>query len=263
MHHTPPADCLDDPNTAILRTPTAYYENTHPECVFPTTVQCYQAMETWCRAASKKKADIPDKGIVTKPSPTELLFQNCALHNYADPALKEECAAARTGVAEHRRADSQIDGRGQLIEHHYLIVPKAVASKAIQGVHSYSHPGMVETLELLHRGYKFVGYTTTQLRDLVENVVERRDTCQTCQPRCGQHPQTRHYYRMPKYLFTSVGMDIVHLPFEAVPRTPWPVGQTSVLPRHLCLFSTLLVGICFLQPIGNRHRTDPIPDLPD
>ena len=32
--------------------------------------------------------------------------------------------------------------------------------------------------------------------------------------------------------------------------------------RHLRLFFVLLVGISFLKPIGNRHRTDPIPNLP-
>ena len=93
-----------------------------------------------------------------------------------------------------------------------MIVRKAVASKVIQGVHSYSHPGVDKTLQLLHRRYKFHRYTRTQLRELVENVVQRCDTCQTCKPRCGRHPKTRNYYPISKYPFASVAMDILHLP---------------------------------------------------
>ena len=115
-------------------------------------------------------------------------------------------------MAEHRRADRHVKGRGQLLEHHYVIVPEAVASKVIQAVHSCSHPGVDKTLELLHRRYKFHGYTPTRLRELVEKVIQRCDTCQTCKPRCGRHPETRHYYPIPKYPFASVAMDIVHLP---------------------------------------------------
>ena len=63
-----------------------------------------------------------------------------------------------------------------------MIVPKAVASEVMQGVHSYSHPGPEKTLGLLHRRYTFHGYTRTQLRELVENVVRRCDTYQTCKP---------------------------------------------------------------------------------
>ena len=98
---------------------------------------------------------MPDKRTVMMPPPTEFLFHNWAPHYEADPALKGEYAAAPTGVAEHRRTNGHVNGRGQLLEHHYVIVPKAVASKVIQGVHSYSHPGVDRTLELLHRRYKF------------------------------------------------------------------------------------------------------------
>ena len=161
MHHTLPTGCWDGPNTAMLRTLTAYYENAHPQSEPPTHVQCYQAMQAWCRAGRKKKADMPDKGTVMMPLPTEFLFHNWAPHYEADPALKGEYAAARTGVAEHRRAHRHVNGRGQLLEHHYVIVPKAVASKVKQVVHSCSHPGVDKTLELLHRRYKFHGYTTT------------------------------------------------------------------------------------------------------
>ena len=48
---------------------------------------------------------------------------------------------------------------------------------------------------------------------------------------------------------------------EAVPSTPWPIEQMSILLRDLRLFSALLVGICFLQPLGNRHGTDLVPNL--
>ena len=211
MRHTLPADCWDSPNTAMLRALTAYYENAHPQSEPPTHVQCYQAMQAWCRAGRQKKADMPDKGTVMMPPPTEFLFHNWAPHYETDPALKGEYAAARTGVAEHRRADRHVNGRGQLLEHHHVIVPKAVASKVIQAVHSCSHPGVDKTLELLHRRYKFHGYTPTRLRELLENVIQRCDTCQTCKPRCGRHPETRHYYPIPKYPFASVAMDIVHL----------------------------------------------------
>ena len=71
-----------------------------------------------------------------------------------------------------------------------MIVPKAVASKVIQGRHSYSHPGMDKTLEVLHRRYKFHGYTPTKLRELMENVARRCHTCHTCNTRCGTHPET-------------------------------------------------------------------------
>ena len=83
-------------------------------------------------------------------------------------------------------------------------------------MHSCSHPGEDKTLELLHRRYKFHGYTPTRLRELVENVIQRCDTCQTCKPRCGRHPETRHYYPIPKYPFASVALNIVHLPTSEV-----------------------------------------------
>ena len=212
MHHTLPTGCWDGPNTAMLRTLTAYYENAGPQSEPTTHVQCYRAMQAWCRAERKKKAAMPDKGTVMMLPPTEFLFHNWAPHYEAGPALKGEYVADRTGVAEHRRANRHVNGRGQLLEHHYVIVPKAVASKVIQGVHSYSHPGVDKTLELLHRQYKFHGYTPSQLPELVENVVQRCDTCQTRKPRCGGHPETRHYYPIPKYPFASVAMDIVHPP---------------------------------------------------
>ena len=92
-----------------------------------------------------------------------------------------------------------------------MIVPKAVAAEVIQAVHSCSHPGVNKTLEPLPRRYKFHRYTSTRLRELVEHVIQRCDSCQTCKPRCGRHPETRHYYPIPKYPFASVAMDIVHL----------------------------------------------------
>ena len=67
MRHTLPTGCWDGPNTAMLRTLTAYYENAHPQSGPPTHVQCYQAMQAWCRAGHKKKADMPDKGTVMMP----------------------------------------------------------------------------------------------------------------------------------------------------------------------------------------------------
>ena len=155
---------------------------------------------------------MPDKGTLMMSPRTEFLFQDWAPHCEADPALKGEKAAARTGIAEHRHAGRHIGARRQLIEHHYVSVPKGVASKVIQGVHSYSHPGVEKTLELLQRRYKFHGYSHTKLCELVENVIQRCDTCQTCKPRCSLHPETRHYYPIPKYLVASVPMDIVHLP---------------------------------------------------
>ena len=212
MHHTLPTDCWDGPNTAMLHTLTAYYENARPQNEPPTHVQCYEAMQVWCRAGHKKKTHMPDKGTVMMPPPTEFLFHKWAPHYEADPALKGEYAAAPTGVAEHRRMNHHVNGRGQLLEHQCVIVPKAVASKVIQGVHSYSHPGTDKTLELLRRRYKFHGYTPRQLRELVENVVHRCYTCQTCEPRCRGHPETRLYYPIPKYPFASVAMDMVHLP---------------------------------------------------
>ena len=50
---------------------------------------------------------------------------------------------------------------------------------------------------------------------------------------------------------------------EAVPRTPCTIGQISIFLRYLRLGSVLLVGICFLQPIGNWHGTRPVPNLPN
>ena len=75
MHHTLPTDCWDGPNTAMLRTLTAYYENARPQSEPPTHVQCYQAMQAWCRAGRKKKADMPDKGTVMMPPPTEFCIR--------------------------------------------------------------------------------------------------------------------------------------------------------------------------------------------
>ena len=205
MHHTLPTYCWDVSDAAMLRTLTAYYENASPQCEHPTSLQYHQAMQASCRAGQKKKADMPDKGTVMMPPPTELLFQDGAPLYEADPALNGEYAAVRTHIAEHRRAGCHIGNRGQLIEHYCVIVSKAVASKVIQGMHSHSHPGVDKTLELLHRRHKIHGYTPTKLQELVENVIQRCATGQTCKPRCGQHPETRHYNPIPKYLGRQVG----------------------------------------------------------
>ena len=120
MRHTLPTGCLDGRNTAMLRTLTAYYENAHPQSGPPTHVQCYQAMQAWCRAGRKKKADMPDKGTVMMPRPKEFLFHNWAPHYEADPALEGEYAAAPTGVAEVRVTVLE---RG----HHYVIAATATS----------------------------------------------------------------------------------------------------------------------------------------
>ena len=65
-----------------------------------------------------------------------------------------------------------------------MTIPKEVASKVIQEVHSYSHPGVDKTLEILHRHYKFHGYTPTKLPEPVEKVFQHCETWQTCKPRC-------------------------------------------------------------------------------
>ena len=117
MHHILRADCLDRPGAAMSRTLTAYYENASPQCEPPPSVQCYQAMQASCRAWRKRKADMPDKGTVMMHPPTEFQFQNSAPLYEAKPALKGEYTAARTGIAEHRRAHRHIGSCGQLIEH--------------------------------------------------------------------------------------------------------------------------------------------------
>ena len=76
MHHTLPTGCWDSPNTAMLRTLTAYYENARPQSEPPRHVQCYQAMRAWSRAGCEKRADMADKGTVMMPPPTEFLFHN-------------------------------------------------------------------------------------------------------------------------------------------------------------------------------------------
>ena len=48
---------------------------------------------------------------------------------------------------------------------------------------------------------------------------------------------------------------------EAVPRTSWPIGRMSDIPRHPRLFCVLLVVIDFFQCFENRHGTDPVPNL--
>ena len=190
MHHTLTADCWDVPSATILRTLTAYYEDASPQCEPPTSVQCYGAIQAWCRLRGKKIADMPDKGTVLMPPPMEFLFQDWAPHYKADPALQGEYAAATSGIAEHQHSGRHIGAREQVIEHHYVIVSKAVASKVIQGVHSYSQPGVDKTLKVLQRHYKFHGYTPMKLRQLEEHVIQRCDTCQTSVPRCGRHTAT-------------------------------------------------------------------------
>ena len=205
-----------------------FNENPSPQCEPPANVQYYQAMQACRRAGRKKKADMLDKGTVMMPLPTEFLFQHWAPHYEVNPALEGEYAAARTGIVEHRRAGRHIGSCWQLIENHYVIVPKVVASKVIQWVHSYSHPGPDKTLEFLHRRYKFHGYTPKKLRELVASVVQRCDTCQTRKSRCGWHPETGHYYPIAKHLVASAAMDIVHLPMCEV-RKGYTVHCCSVI----------------------------------
>ena len=235
MHYTLPTNSWDGSSAAMLRTLTAYYENASPQCEPPTNVNCYQALQVWCRAVRRKTADMPDKGIVMMPPLTEFLFQDWATHYEADPALKGEYAAAGTGVAEHRRTDRQIDYCGQLLEHHYVIVHKAVTSNVIQGVHSYSQAEVEKTLGLLHRRSKFHGYTPTQLRELMKYVVRRCYACQNCKPQCGSHPKMCHYFPIPKCPFASLATDIVHLPACVVRGVTTCTVASSLLTGQLAL----------------------------
>ena len=69
MRHTLATGCWDGPNTAMLRTLTTYCVNAHPQSEPPTHVQWYQAIQVWCRAGRKEKADMPGKGTVMMPPP--------------------------------------------------------------------------------------------------------------------------------------------------------------------------------------------------
>ena len=51
--------------------------------------------------------------------------------------------------------------------------------------------------------------------------------------------------------------------YRALIKDIFLIGQISVLPRDVHLFSLLLSGICFLQPIGKQHGTDPVSNLPN
>ena len=111
IHHTPPADCLDVPGAAMLCTLTAYYENASRQCDPSTSVQCYEAVQAWCGAGRGRKADMPDKGTVMRPPPSEFPFRDWAPYYEADPVLQGEYAAATSGSAEHRCAGRHIGAR--------------------------------------------------------------------------------------------------------------------------------------------------------
>ena len=59
---------------------------------------------------------------------------------------------------------------------------KAIGKEAIRAVHSYSHPGVEQTVELLGQWYFFNDVTPAKLKEIVMGVVPRRDVCCICKP---------------------------------------------------------------------------------
>ena len=80
-------------------------------------------------------------------------------------------------------------------------------------MHAYSHPGIDKTFE---RRCELHELTEQEVDNVVRNVILWCDTCATCKPRIGRHVDTGNNYPIPRYPFTSVAMDVVHLPIREV-----------------------------------------------
>ena len=121
--------------------------------------------------------------------------------------------------------------------------------KIIIAKHSYTHPGVYKTHQLIDRKYVFqepgkdvpVKYSYGKLRNRISLVLASCQVCQAVKSRTGLQPDTLEAYPVPENPFSSISVDFCHLPLVSVGSVKYNsvfvivcrlAGYVMALPGH-------------------------------
>ena len=124
-----------------------------------------------------------------------------------------------SGVLEDAIANTVAHGfvwsMGKLRKDQRIVVPVKILDQVIVAVHSYSHPGFRETVEVFNRKFVCLDPKFSRAAALdshIKGLVASCHLCSATKARRGRHPDTCHFAPIPHYPFSSVSMDFFSLP---------------------------------------------------
>ena len=149
------------------------------------------------------------------PPDTAVLYSDWDPEYAADPVLGPHWTTLQAdGVSGQYRLHM---GRVRLAGR--ICVPLSLMDKVIVATHTYAHPGIHKTHQLIDRKYIFQELDKGQPRKfsytkLKEHIALQLGHCQVCQAvkgRKGLQPDTMHSYPIPEYPFSSISADFCKL----------------------------------------------------
>ena len=149
------------------------------------------------------------------PADTAVLYSDWDPEYAADPVLGPHWTTLQAdGVSGQYRLHM---GRVRLAGR--ICVPLSLLDKVIVATHTYAHPGIHKTNQLIDRKYIFQELDKGQPRTfsytkLKEHIALQLGHCQVCQAvkgRKGLQPDTMHSYPIPEYPFSSIAADFCKL----------------------------------------------------
>ena len=146
----------------------------------------------------------------------------------------------------------RLDGR--------ICVPLSLLDNIIIATHSYAHPGVYKTHQLIDRKCVFqepgkdapVKYSYAKLRKRISVVLAGCQVCQAVKSRTGLQPDTLEAYPVPEYPFSSISVDFCHLPLVSVGSVKYNsvfvivcrlTGYVMALPCHESVTSAELASL--------------------
>ena len=97
-----------------------------------------------------------------------------------------------------------------------ILCPTALFEDVVVAIHSYGHPRMEKTVELLDTKFWRLAYNLPRgrrnLSPDIANILGRCHECQTTETRRGKQPDTCEFAPVPQYPFTSFAIDLCKLP---------------------------------------------------
>ena len=151
-----------------------------------------------------------------------------------------------------------------------ICVPLSLLDKVIVATHTYAHPGIHKTHELIDRKHIFQELDKGQPRTFSytnpnESIALPLGHCQVCQAvkgRKGLQPDTMHSYPIPEYPFSSISPDVCKLDEVKQGAVVYDsvfvivcclTGYVMALPCSTSIFSSELASLfltCFVTFFG-------------
>ena len=149
------------------------------------------------------------------PPDTAVLYSDWDPEYAADPVLGPHWTTLQAdGVSGQYRL--QI-GRVRLAGS--ICVPLSLLDKVIVATHTYAHPGIHKTHQLIDRTYIFQEldkgqpqkFSYTKLKEHIALQLEHCQVCQAVKGCKGLQPDTMHSYPIPEYPFSSISAELCKL----------------------------------------------------